>query len=183
VRRLAALLVAAGLVAAALALLLGAGPAMAHNVLIASDPPDGASLPTGPRQVTLTFDLPVQPGFSTVAVTGPDGNQWQAAGPAEHGAVVAVPLRPLGPAGQYTIGYQVLSADSHPVRGTVRFILTTADTGTPAPPPPATGFGAAPAGPPTENDSDGPPAWPWLAGAGVLLVAGIVVALRVGRAD
>lgn len=177
-RRLAILLVAGGL-----ALLLGSGPAMAHNVLIASDPPDGASLATGPQRVTLTFDLPVQPGFSTVTVTGPDGNQWQATGPAERGAVVSVPLRPLGPAGQYTIGYQVLSADSHPVRGAVRFTLTVPGTGTPAPPPPATGFGATPAGPSTGNDSGATPVWPWLAGAGVLLVAGVVVALRVGRAD
>ncbi|MGH8574102.1 MAG: copper resistance CopC family protein, partial [Gammaproteobacteria bacterium] len=141
---------------------------------------DGARLATGPARVSLTFDLPVQPGFTTVTVTGPDGNHWQAGPPAEDGAVVSAPVRALGPAGEYLIGYQVLSADSHPVRGVVRFTLTTPGTGTAAPPPDtATGTtGAAPAG---QSEAGGTPVWPWLAGAGVLLAAGVVVALRVGR--
>jgi copper resistance protein C len=175
-RRLSALCALIGL-----ALLLSAAPASAHNVLISSDPVDGASLATGPERVSLTFDLPVQPGFTTVTVTGPDGNQWQAGAPAEQGAVVSVPVQPLGPAGEYTVGYQVLSADSHPVRGVVRFTLTTPGTGTATAPPPT----AAPGGPTSgsEGDTGGTPVWPWLAGAGVLLVAGVAVALRVSRPE
>lgn len=169
--RVAALFVVTGLV-----LLISAGTAAAHNDLIASDPPDGASLAVGPARVRLTFDLPVQAGFTTVTVTGPDGNQWQAGGPAEDGAVVSAPVRPLGPAGEYTIGYQVLGTDSHPVRGAVRFVLTTPGTGTPAQPesgPSATSSTPQPVG--------STPVWPFLAGAGVLLAAGVVVALRIGR--
>ncbi|HEU0089647.1 MAG TPA: copper resistance CopC family protein [Pseudonocardiaceae bacterium] len=174
-RHLAALVVLVGL-----ALLAGAGPASAHNVLIGSDPPDGARLATGPARVSLTFDLPVQPGFTTVTVTGPDGNQWQAGPPSEVGAVVSAPVRALGPAGEYVVGYHVLSADSHPVRGVVRFTLTTAGTGTPAPPPPAgTGSPQAGSGAPTEAGTT--PVWPWLVGAVALLAAGVAVALRVGR--
>ena len=163
--------------------LLGAGPghAAAHNVLIGSDPVEGAQLATGPARISLTFDLPVQPGFTTVTVTGPDGNQWQAGAPVEDGAVVTAPVRRLGPAGEYTIGYQVLSADSHPVRGAVHFTLTTPGGGTAAPPPASattrTGNTAGPGGDATT------PVWPWLAGAGVLLAAGVVVALRVGRSS
>lgn len=174
-RRLVTLIALSGLAL----LLVGTGPAAAHNVLIASDPSDDASLATGPERVSLTFDLPVQPGFSIVTVTGPDGNQWQAGAPVEQDAVVSVPVRPLGPAGEYTIGYQVLSADSHPVRGAVRFILSTPGTGTAAPPPPTTAFGAPESGGPAQNG--GMPVWPWLVGAGALLVAGVAVALRVGR--
>lgn len=165
-----------------LALLIGAGPAAAHNVLIGSDPADGAALPTGPQQVSLTFDLPVQPGFSTVTVTGPDGSQWQAGPPVENGAVVTAPVRELGPAGEYVIGYQVLSADSHPVRGAVRFTLTTPGSGTPGPPASATSATDTAATAAEQAESAGTPIWPWLVGAGVLLVAGVVVALRVGRA-
>ncbi|MFN2494491.1 MAG: copper resistance protein CopC [Pseudonocardiaceae bacterium] len=175
-RRLAALFAFA-----ALALLVSAGPAAAHNVLIASDPPDGARLATGPARVSLTFDLPVEPGFTTLTVTGPDGNQWQAGPPVEDGAVVSAPVRELGPAGEYLVGYQVLSADSHPVRGVIRFTLTTPGTATAAPPPPTAGSGDTVANPVGKTGSGGTPVWPWLAGAAALLVAGIVVALRVSR--
>ena len=169
-----------------LALLLGAGTsaghaAAAHNVLISSDPAEGARLATSPARISLTFDLPVQPVFTTVTLTGPDGNQWQAGAPVEDGAVVTAPVRELGPAGEYTIGYQVLSADSHPVRGAVHFTLTTPGTGTAAAPPAsATSPTGKPAG---QAGAAATPVWPWLVGAGVLLAAGVVVALRVGRSS
>jgi copper resistance protein C len=172
-----------------LALLGSAGSAVAHNELIGSDPPDGAKVATSPTQVRLTFDQPVKPGFSTVTVTGPHSSQWQAGPSAEVGAVVSAPVRALGPAGQYTIAYQVLSADGHPVRGAVRFTLTTpgsgiaadspAQSGTDRPGPAASGPAAS--GPAASGPGDTFPVWPWLAGAGALLVAGVVVALRVGR--
>ncbi|MDQ4093881.1 MAG: copper resistance protein CopC [Actinomycetota bacterium] len=169
-----------------LALLGSAGPAVAHNELIGSDPADGATVATSPAQVRLTFDLPPKPGFSTVTVTGPHSSQWQAGPPAEAGAVVSAPIRALGPAGQYTIAYQVLSADGHPVRGAVRFTLTTPGPGTAAVSPAHSSTN--PSGPaafdPATSGSvsrDGTPMWPWLAGAGALLMAGVVVALRIGR--
>ncbi len=165
-----------------LALLGSAGPAVAHNELIGSDPPDGGEVVTGPARVSLTFNLPVQRGFSTVTVTGPDGNQWQAGSPTEDGAVVSAPVRPLGPAGHYTIAYQVLSADGHPVRGAVRFTLTTPVTDTAAAPPLTTDrSGIAPPSTATQTGSGSTPVWPWLVGAGVLLLAGAVVALRFSR--
>ncbi len=187
-RHLTALLVLVGL-----ALLGSAGLAAAHNELIGSDPSDGARVAAGPARVSLTFNLPVQRGFSTVVVTGPDGGQWQSGAPAEDGAVVSAPVRPLGPAGQYTVAYQVLSADGHRVRGAVRFTLTPG-TGTVAAPPLSSGRSdnAAPGtgthggtgthtGSGTYTGSGGAPRWPWLVGAGALLVAGVVGALRVRR--
>ncbi|MGH3902411.1 MAG: copper resistance CopC family protein [Pseudonocardiaceae bacterium] len=167
--------------------LLGSGlgtstAAAAHNELIGSDPPDGAEVATSPVRVSLTFNLPLQRGFSTVTVTGPNGIQWQAGSPVEAGAVVSAPVRPLGPAGQYTIAYQVLSADGHPVRGAVRFTLTTPGAGVAAGPPPTAGrTGIAPSTNAARSGSESNPVWPWLAGAGVVLVGGVAVALRVGR--
>lgn len=176
--RLLALLALIGLV-----LLGNAGSAAAHNALIGSDPPDGGSLSTGPARVSLTFNLPVQSGFSTVTVTGPDNTQWQAGPPTENGAVVSAPVRPLGPAGQYTVAYQVLSADGHPVRGAVRFTLTNPGPGSAAESTPtATPSTANRAGDAaTQPESGSTPLWPWLAGAGLLLVAGVAFALRVSR--
>ena len=170
------------LMLASAVLLSSASVATAHNVLIGSDPAEGAQVATGPARVSLTFNLPVQRGFSTVTVTGPDGNQWQAGPPAEAGAVVSAPVRPLGPAGQYTIAYLVLSADGHPVRGAVRFTLTHPGTGTAAAPPISDRSGIAPSGTATQAES-GSPVWPWLVGAGVLLAAAVAVALRVGRSS
>ena len=64
-----------------LALLVGAGPAAAHNVLLGSDPPEGASLAAGPSRVSLRFDLPVRDGFNTLIVVGPDGLAYQSGAP------------------------------------------------------------------------------------------------------
>ncbi|MFC7649504.1 copper resistance protein CopC [Streptosporangium lutulentum] len=51
--------------------------AQAHNILISSDPKDGAQLATGPGKITLTFDQPVRQGFAQISVTGPDGTRWE----------------------------------------------------------------------------------------------------------
>jgi methionine-rich copper-binding protein CopC len=174
-----------------LALLLGAGPAAAHTRLQSSNPADGASLATPPARVSLTFNEPMQPGFSTITVVGPDGAQYQSGDVAADGNTVSVAVKPLGPAGGYEIGYRVISDDGHPVSGSVKFTLTAPGPGaaaaaastssaapaTAAPPAPAPVANAAPA----SSDSGGMPVWPWIVGAVVLVGAGVVVALRLGR--
>lgn len=160
-----------------------ASPAMAHNVLISSDPPRGAALESGPDTVTLTFNAPVQPAdVNQVSVLGPGQTQWAAGQVQVNGNVVTAPVRPLGPAGEYTIGYRVLSADGHSVSEEIPFTLTRAGSGTPA-----TGDAATSANAPengaqdTSDGSDGVPVWVWIAGAVVLLGIGLVVALRTGK--
>lgn len=179
-RRGAALLLAlAGLV------LLGAAPpAVAHSALIGSDPRDGAILATGPEQVSMTFSEPVRAGFSDVTVIGPDGRQWQAAEPSADGAVVSIPVQPLGRAGEYTVGYRVLSADSHPVQGSISFTLTRPGPGAASSALSTTPDGGDSAPAAGAGDRDGrTPVWPWVAGAGVLLVLGVLAALRVARSS
>ncbi|WP_431910999.1 copper resistance CopC family protein [Nonomuraea jabiensis] len=107
--------------------------AQAHNVLISSDPKDGATLPAAPARVTLVFDQAVRQGYAQVGVTGPDGSSW-ADGSAEVAAErVSVRVRPLPSAGSYTVGYRILSADGHPVTGKITFTLAAgAATGGPA---------------------------------------------------
>lgn len=165
------------MLAAVLGLVGTATPAPAHNTLIASDPADGARLDDGPSMVTLTFSDVVRGGLvNQVAVTGPEGGQWTEGQVEVRDTVVTTRVRPLGPAGDYIIGYRIVSADGHPVSGEIRFTLTTAGTGTPAP----TAAGNPAAGE-QGNGSTGVPIWVWLAGAGVLLAAGLALALRIGR--
>lgn len=167
-RKLLAVLALTGLGLFALA-----GTASAHNTLISSNPAQDASVDAGPRTVVLTFDEPVQEGrgLNSVAVTGPDGKEWQGGAATVDSNVVSAPLRELGPTGVYTIGYRIVSADGHPVSGKVTFTLTKAGNGTPA---------AASANMSTPDSGSGVPIWVWLVGAAVLLGAGLFVALRIG---
>ncbi|TDD00757.1 copper resistance protein CopC [Nonomuraea deserti] len=100
-------------------------PAEAHNVLISSDPKDGATLTASPARVTLVFDQPVRQGYAQVGVTGAGGSAW-ADGAAEIAAErVSVKVKPLAAGGSYVVGYRILSADGHPVTGKIGFSLTT----------------------------------------------------------
>lgn len=162
------------LVLAGLGLFALAAPASAHNSLSSSNPGDEATLDTGPAEVVLTFDQPVQEGkgLNSIAVTGPDGKPWQGGPATVDSNVVTAPVRELGPKGVYTIGYRIVSADGHPVSGELTFTLTTAGNGTPAPETSQNAVGG--------DSGGGVPVWVWLAGAVVLLGAGMVVALRIG---
>jgi methionine-rich copper-binding protein CopC len=179
----------------ALALLLGAAPAFAHTRLQSSDPADGSSTAGGPQRVSLTFNEPMQPGFATVTVIGPDGKPYQAGDVTADGGTVSIGVSPLGPAGRYEIGYRVISEDGHPVTGSIGFTLTAAGPGvtptstqaaapsvadtspTTAAPVPAAAAGTDSGG----TDSGGTPVWPWIVGGVVLVAVGAVSALRLGR--
>lgn len=169
---------------AGLALLLGAAPALAHTRLQSSDPTDGASLDTAPEHISLTFNEEMTPGFSTVTIVGPDGAHYETGDVGAEGGTVSTAVLPLGPAGQYKIGYRVVSADGHPVTGEISFTLTTPGPGTSAPAPaPAAAPAAAPspAAAAPADSGGGTPVWPWIVGAVVLVGGGVVAALRLGR--
>jgi methionine-rich copper-binding protein CopC len=174
-KRLLAVVTLAGLGLFAMAV-----PASAHNSLISSNPANEASLAAGPPTIVLTFDQPVQDGegLNSVAITGPDGKEWRGGAATVDSNVVSAPVRELGPTGVYTVGYRIVSADGHPVSGKLTFTLTKAGNGTPATANANddSASGSADGG----SDSGGLPIWVWLAGAVVLLGAGLFVALRVG---
>ncbi|MGD1172749.1 copper resistance protein CopC [Mycobacterium seoulense] len=145
---------------------LTAPAASAHAARIATDPADNAVLATGPARVSATFNEQLQSTFAAMTVVGPDGNTWSAGEPTVRGAVVGIDLRPLGPAGTYTVNYRVTSADGHVVSGSWSFRLTVPGTGTPGPP-----AGRAPAG----GDV---PVWPFVVVAGLLVAGGALWAVR-----
>jgi methionine-rich copper-binding protein CopC len=146
-------------------------PAFAHDLLVGSNPANGAQLSTGPATVELNFNAPVQNGPNVITVLGPDGSHWEKTGNATVlGNTASTAVAPLGPAGVYTIGFRVISADGLPSLGEVRFTLTTAGTGTPVT--------AANSG---SSGSGGVPLWAWAVAVLVLLGIGVFVTLRVSR--
>lgn len=163
----------------AVSVLLGpAAPALAHNSLASSDPAEGASFDTAPDKATLEFDQEVQSGdVNQVVVTGPDGKSvWSRDKVTVDRNVVSVPLAPLGPAGEYSIGYRVLSADGHPVSGEINFTLEKAGDGEPV-----RQLADNDGRQSERQDSGGIPVWIWIVGAVALLAAGLVLALRLGK--
>ncbi|WBB79800.1 copper resistance protein CopC [Micromonospora sp. WMMD882] len=163
-----------------------AAPAAAHNSLTGSDPRDGARLAQPPTRVELRFLARLDPKTTKITLTGPDDVPASRGAPTFEGSRVRVAFAP-GAAGRYTVAYQVASSDGHPIKGEIRFTVTT---GTPADPSPTTASPTpsaepstpaaptdvattAPAVEPAADSADdgGPPVWPWVVGAVAVLAA------------
>ncbi|WP_330245417.1 copper resistance protein CopC [Streptomyces sp. NBC_00562] len=109
-------------------LLGGAGPASAHAALTGSDPQDGAVVATAPKEVTLTFSEQVAMGDGSVRVLDPSGKRADTGAEPRNlqsGSAVkyGVPLHTGLPDGTYTVAWQAVSADSHPVSGAFTFSI------------------------------------------------------------
>ncbi|GAA2203864.1 hypothetical protein GCM10009850_000540 [Nonomuraea monospora] len=150
-------------------------PASAHNVLIGSDPEDGATLTASPAQVTLVFDQAVRQGYAQVGVTGADGSAWADGSAVVAAERVSVKVKPL-PAGRaYVVGYRILSADGHPVTGKISFTVAAGASGVASGGP--VGGSSADAAEAAANGGAGM-AVVWVVGALLVLAAGTAVALR-----
>ena len=113
-----------GLAGAVAALALCAGPAAAHNELIGSIPEVGSSVATAPEVVELAFDQPVQREFDQLAVLDEDDGHHEQGEVEIVGGRVRQPVGELEP-GRYRITYRIVSADGHPVTGTVTFTVSS----------------------------------------------------------
>ncbi|MGQ4484758.1 copper resistance protein CopC [Streptomyces sp. SAS_281] len=126
-------LAATGLLTALLGAVLGlllavAAPASAHAALTGSDPQDGAVVATAPAEVTLTFSEQVALGADSIRVLDPSGKRADTgAAPRDlhSGSTVkyGVALRGGLGDGTYTVAWQAVSADSHPVSGAFTFSI------------------------------------------------------------
>jgi copper transport protein len=95
--------------------------AFAHAALIRTDPADGAVLAQSPARFSLTFSEPVSPLVLTLV--RPDGTpQPLAAFHLEDRTVVIDNPRPLAK-GTHVLSWRVVSADGHPVGGSILFSL------------------------------------------------------------
>ncbi|GAA2615570.1 MULTISPECIES: copper resistance CopC/CopD family protein [Streptomyces] len=127
--RAAALLPRLALVLAALlaTLFTAASPATAHAALTASDPADGAVVATAPAQVTLSFSEQVAMGDDSLRVLDPQGRRVDtgelrdmcSGNTVRYGTALHTGL----PNGTYTVAWQAVSADSHPISGALTFSI------------------------------------------------------------
>ncbi|MBR8642522.1 copper resistance protein CopC/CopD [Streptomyces tuirus] len=112
------------LLAAACALLAGAGPAAAHAAVTGSDPGQGAVVQEAPARISLTFSEQVAMSGDSLRVLDPEGKRVDSGEPSNvSGTTYAVRLKSDLPDGTYTVAYQVVSADSHPVAGAYTFSI------------------------------------------------------------
>lgn len=168
-RALTALLAGIGMVLATAGLMLAtAGPALAHNVLISTDPAADTTLTTAPQTVTLIFDQAVENFEPVLRVFGPGGNDFAAGGATVLGNSVSAPFT-AGPAGDYRVAYRIVSADGHPVTGEFTFTLAEAAAGDAVGTPPD-----QPAA-----DAGDVAVWVWIliGGAVALVVAALVISV------
>ncbi|MFE3761423.1 copper resistance protein CopC [Streptomyces sp. NPDC059104] len=106
-------------------LFTAASPATAHAALTASDPKEGAVVATAPAQVTLSFSEQVAMGDDSIRVMDPQGKRVDtgelrdmcSGSTVRYGTALHTGL----PNGTYTVAWQAVSADSHPVSGAFTF--------------------------------------------------------------
>ncbi|MFI8421944.1 copper resistance protein CopC [Streptomyces sp. NPDC085479] len=126
-------------------LLAGAAPASAHAALTGSDPKDGAVVATAPKEVGLTFSEQVAMSPDSIRVLDPSGRRADTGEIIDlcSGAVVkyGVALRAGLPDGTYTVAWQTVSADSHPIAGAFTFSIGAPSATTVALPEQAAGGG------------------------------------------
>lgn len=121
-----------------LALLGTAAPAAAHAQLVSTDPSDGALLDTAPSEVTLTFDEPVRLTAQEITVYDADGATVPSSAGTSGTEVVISLEDPSSMRGTHVVGWFVVSADGHPISGSLTFSVGERSESVTEPPPPPT---------------------------------------------
>ncbi|MCV3207479.1 copper resistance CopC/CopD family protein [Mesorhizobium sp. YC-39] len=114
---------AIGLLAAIMLLAVIAAPnrALAHAALVTTDPADGAVLGQSPTQFSLTFSEPVSPLVLTLV--RPDGTPVALTSFRLSDQTVEIGNPEVLGAGTHVLSWRVISADGHPVGGSVMFSI------------------------------------------------------------
>lgn len=111
-----------------------ARPALAHAVVVRTEPPDlcldgkpagtdcdhGTTLPAPPPSVQIVLDEGVQPFGDGIRVIGPDGNRVDRGPARADGAVMSVAID-ARQEGTYLVHWQVVAPDTHPTVGHFAF--------------------------------------------------------------
>jgi copper resistance protein C len=98
--------------------------AFAHAMLERASPAAGSVVSGSPPAIVLTFSEPVEPRFSSVAVTDGSGTRMDLGKPAIQGdkRTLFVELKPLRP-GAYAVAWHVTSVDMHKMQGHFSFTV------------------------------------------------------------
>jgi copper transport protein len=120
------------LAAFVIALLLGVAPAQtafAHASLIAAEPADGAVVASPPERLILVFNEPISP--LVLRLIDPEGQVSVLTDVVQHDATLVVLVPPRLRQGTHVLSWRVVSADGHPVGGTIIFSVGQADAAPP----------------------------------------------------
>ena len=123
---------------AVMLLLFIPGLALAHLGLAGSTPAKGAHLAAAPRELRLSFTEEVEASVARLRLLGANGGEVAISAVrslADSGQVIIADITGALEAGTYTVEWQVIGKDGHPVRGAIPFVIA----------PGATGLGAVPA--------------------------------------
>ena len=107
-------------VTSTLLIVMAATAAEAHAFLDHAEPRVGSTVPTAPREVSLSFTQNLEPAFSSVEVKDANGTRVDLGKPSISASVMRVGLKPLTP-GTYRVRWQVLSVDTHTTEGSFTF--------------------------------------------------------------
>lgn len=119
-------------------LALGTSPASAHANLIATDPAEGAVLESAPDRIGFTFSESVLGVANGVKVFDAQGGPVAASSSAS-GSELSVTLDDKVADGTLVVVWRVLSADGHPISGSLSFSVGEASADVALPPANATG--------------------------------------------
>jgi copper transport protein len=97
-----------------------ASAAQAHASLVSTDPAEGAVLSQAPEALTLTFDEPVSLVPSATRLFDATGEEVPTESRSVDETVTVSPTDGLGN-GTFVLTYRVISADSHPIAGSLSF--------------------------------------------------------------
>ncbi|NGN93949.1 copper resistance protein CopC/CopD [Nocardioides sp. KC13] len=123
------------LAAAAYAVLISISPAQAHATLIGTDPEEGAVLEVAPETITFTFDEAVTLPPAGVTVFDAKGEEVTSEATAS-GTEMKVALAKASSLGDgtYVVAWRAVSADGHPISGSLTFAVGAPSLSV-APPP------------------------------------------------
>ena len=169
----------------------------AHADLQVSTPEDGESLEVAPEEIRLTFSEELFEELVEISILDAAGDLYSTIGVEQTpppGTDVIFPWPPQAPPGEYSIAYRVVSADGHPVTGTVSFSYAatapepsapepsssdstpSAPSSTPASSPTASAPFASPASESsTSSSTDSSSVTPFVV-TGVVLLLGVIAA-------
>jgi copper resistance protein C len=107
-------------VTSTLLIVMAATAAEAHAFLDHAEPRVGSTVPSAPREVSLSFTQNLEPAFSSIEVKDANGARVDLGKPSISASVMRVGLKPLPP-GTYRVRWQVLSVDTHTTEGSFTF--------------------------------------------------------------
>ena len=119
---------------ATVAMLSAGTTAMAHAELEASTPADGSQLEAVPAALSFSFREPLIPAGNAITLTGLEtGSRFDLAEVETSGNTAAVTWPDAAGVGEYRAAYRVVSADGHPIAGSITFAIVGPDPGPGAP--------------------------------------------------